>query len=426
MARGKPAGLRLETVERNQEEFRQSSLDDLLSPDHRARQVWDYIDGLDLGVLYGRVRTTVQSTGRPAIDPALLLSLWLYAALDGVGSARLLDRLCRSEAAYRWLCGGVSVNYHTLSDFRSAAGPFLDELLSRSIAGLIEAGLIDAGTVAVDGVRVWASAGKGSFQREERLAELYEKALGDVKKLRIEIEEDPGSGERRRQARRQAVADDRLRRVEAARAAAAEIEERRQQEAIEQRRKRKKTEAPPRGSTTDPQARVMKMGDGSFKPAYNVQFKTTVVGTHVIGVSVTDIGSDRGLLKPAISEIKERYEIAPQQVLADGGYSSHKDMEWLHEQGIPLFCPLPTNTKHDPSQPQPKDGPGTVAWRQRMANPDHQTTYRRRWATERPHAHLRNHGLRQLLVRGVEKVKAVVLLHAVAFNFLQFKRLQWI
>ena len=140
MAKGKPAGLRLEMAERRQVEFQQGCLDDLLSADHRARQVWDYVEGLDIGVLYRRVRTTVQSTGRPAIDPAILMSLWLYATLDGVGSARLLDRLCGSETAYRWLCGGVGVNYHTLSDFRSDAGPVLDDLLSRSMTGLIAGG----------------------------------------------------------------------------------------------------------------------------------------------------------------------------------------------------------------------------------------------------------------------------------------------
>ena len=172
MARGKPAGLRLETAERGQTEFQQSSLDDLLSLEHRARQVWDYVERLDLGVLYGRVRTTVQSTGRPAIDPAILMSLWLYGTLEGVGSARLLDRLCKSDAAYRWLCGGVSVNYHTLSDFRSEAGPVLDDLLSRSMVGLIASGLVDVQTVAVDGLRVRASAGSGSFRSGERLAEL--------------------------------------------------------------------------------------------------------------------------------------------------------------------------------------------------------------------------------------------------------------
>jgi transposase len=433
MAKGRWAGLRLETAERGQKKWDESSLDDLLGPDHLARQVWDYVEGLDLSVLYGEVRTTVVSSGRPAIDPAILLALWLYATLDGVGSARLLDRLSRSEAAYRWLCGGVGVNYHTLSDFRTKAGPVLDDLLSKSVAGLIEAGLVDVSTVAVDGVRVWASAGKHSFRRGERLAALHEAAVEAVKQLRTEVEEDPGSAERRRKARRQAVSEDRLRRLEQARAAHAEIERRRQQEAAEQRRKKKQNEKPVRASTSDPQARVMKMGDGSFKPAYNVQIKTAVQGAHIIGVSVTDCGSDRGLLGPALDEIEQRYgdverydELKPVQALADGGYDSRADIERLHAENIILFCPLPNNTKGDPAAPRRGDGPGTIAWRQRMATAEGQAAYRRRFATERPHAHMRNHGLRQLLVRGADKVKAVMLWHAHAFNFLQFKRLGWV
>jgi len=288
MARGKPAGLRLETATRGQVEFQQGSLDDLLSADHRARQVWDYVEGLELGVLYGRVRTTVLSSGRPAIDPAILMSLWLYATLDGVGSARLLDRLCRGEAAYRWLCGGVSVNYHTLSEFRSDAGPLLDDLLSRSIAGLIASGLIDAQTLAVDRLRVRASAGSGSFRSGERLQELHAAAKQAVEELRAEIEEDPGSAERRTTARRQAAAADRLRRLEEAHRAHAEIEQRREAEAREQRRKKPRDDKPARASTSDPQARVMKMGDGGYRPAYNVQITTTAEGCHIIGLSVTN------------------------------------------------------------------------------------------------------------------------------------------
>lgn len=426
MAKGRPAELRLETPERGQKKWDEACLDDLLGPDHVARHVWDYVEGLDLGALYRDVQTTVRSSGRPATDPALLLALWLYATVDGVSSARLLARLCESEAAYRWLCGGVSTNYHTLSDFRTKVGPFLDDLLSRSVAGLIETGLIDTRTVAVDGIRVWASAGKQSFRREERLAELYEVSRQAVEALRAEVEEAPGLGATRRQARRQAVAEDRLRRLEAARAVAAEIEQRRQKEASEQRRKKKKNNKPVRASTSDPEARIMKMADGSFKPAYNMQIKTAVDGAHIIGVSVSDSGSDRGLLRPALNEVKQRYAITPQQMLADGGYDSHNDIERLHDQDITLFCPLPENTKYDPSLPRPDDGPGTIAWRQRMASPQGQAVYQRRWPTERPHAHMRNHGLRQLLVRGAEKVKAVMLLHATAFNFLQFKRLRWI
>jgi transposase len=426
MAKGRPAELRLATAERRQKKWDESSLDDLLGPEHVARQVWDYVEGLDLSVLYRQVQTTVRSSGRPAIDPAILMSLWLYATVDGVGSARLLDRLCASEAAYRWLCGGVSVNYHTLSDFRIKAAAVLDDLLSKSVAGLIEAGLLDASTVAVDGVRVWASSGKGSFRREERLAALHEAALEAVKQLRTEVEEDPGSAERRRQARRRAAAEDRLRRLEAARAAHAEIEQSRQQEAVEQRRKKKKNDKPVRASTTDPQARVMKMGDGSFKPAYNVQIKTAAAGAHIIGVSVTNGGSDRGLLGPALAEVEQRYGGKPKQMLADGGYDSRADIERLHAHNVTLFCPLPENTKGDPAVPRPDDGPGTIAWRQRMASADGQATYKRRLPTERPHAHMRNHDLRQLLVRGTDKVKAVMLWHANAFNFLQFRRLGWL
>jgi transposase len=426
MARGRPSELRLETPQRLQKKWDEACLDDLLGPDHMARHVWDYVEGLDLGALYKDVQTTVRSSGRPATDPALLLALWLYATVDGVGSARLLDRLCKSEAAYRWLCGGVGTNYHTLSDFRTKVGPFLDDLLSRSVAGLIETGLIDAQTIAVDGIRVWASAGKRSFRRQHRLAELYKVSRQAVEELRAEVEDDPGLGATRRQVRRQAVAADRLRRLEAARAAAAEIEQRRQQEASEQRRKKKKNERPVRASTSDPQARIMKMADGSFKPAYNVQLKTAVKGAHIIGVSVSYSGSDRGLLGPALDEIEARYGVKPRQMLADGGYDSHDDIERLHKQDIALFCPLPDNTKYDPSLPRPDDGPGVTAWRERMASQEGQAVYKRRWPTERPHAHMRNHDLRQLLVRGAEKVKAIALLHATAFNFLQFKRLRWI
>jgi len=425
MARGKPAGLRLETAERGQSEFQQSSLDDLLSLDHRARQVWDYVERLDLGVLYGRVRTTVQSTGRPAIDPAILMSLWLYATLEGVGSARLLDRLCKSDAAYRWLCGGVSVNYHTLSDFRSEAGPVLDDLLSRSLVGLIASGLVDVQTVAVDGLRVRASAGSGSFRSGERLAELYAAAKEAVDQLRAEVEEDPGSAERRTKARRQAVAEDRLRRLEEAVQAHAEAEDRREEADREQRRKKPRDDKPARASTSDPQARVMKMGDGGYRPAYNVQITTAAEGAHIIGVSVVDQGTDYGLLTPAVAEVRRRYGITPRRALADGGYYSKTDIETLHSEEVELFCPLPRNGKSDPAAPRRGDKAGTIAWRRRMASEQGQATYRHRFATERPHAHMRNRGLQRLLVRGADKVKAVVLWHAHAFNFLQFKRLGW-
>src|SRR5688500_1578496 len=422
MAKGRPAGLRLETSERGQSEFQQTCLDDLLSPDHRARQVWDYVEGLDLSLLYRRVQTTVSSSGRPAIDPAILMSLWLYATLEGVGSARLLDRLCQSDAAYLWLLGGVTVNYHTLSDFRTETGPVLNELLSSSMAGLIATGVVQVDTLAVDGMRLQAAANRGTFRRGERLAMLERAAFEVLERLAAEVNEDPAAAQRRTAARRLAVAQDRARRLEKAREAQAEIERQREEQRQKQRRKEeRKDHKEARASTVDPEARIMKMADGSFRPAYNVQFKTAAEGAHIIGVSVTDCGSDHGLLEPALDEIKQRYDVQPTRVLADGGYTSKNDIEKLHALDIELFSPLP-KSKGDPAAPKRGDEAGTVAWRQRMVSEEGMALYRRRFATERPHVHMRNRGLRQLLVRGKEKVEAVVLWHVHAFNFLQFKR----
>ena len=424
MARGRPAGLRLETAERRQVEFQRSCLDDLLGPDHRARQVWDYVEDLDLSELYSRVRTTVQASGRPAIDPAILVSLWLYATLEGVGSARLLDRQCKTDLAYLWLLGGVRVNYHTLADFRTSTGEQLDRLLSQSVTALIASDAVDVRCLAVDGMKMQSLASGRSFRSAGRLAELHRAAVQTVGKLRAEIDEDPAASERRLQARRVAAAEDRELRLRQARKAQARIEQRRDEAAKGQRRQdERKDHKEARASTSDPDARIMKMGDGSFRAAYNVQLKTTVNGAHIVGVSVTDQGNDYGLLSDAVDEVERRYGMTPDEVLADGGYYSKADIEALHERRIKLFCPLPKRRTVDPALPRQHDGPGTKAWRQRMASDQGQATYRRRFATERPHAHMRNHGLRRLLVRGVDKVKAVMLWHIHAFNFLQFKRL---
>jgi transposase len=414
MAQGRRGELRLGTAERHQIEFQQVCLDDLLAADHRARQVWLYVEGLDLLAFYRRVRTTMTSSGRPAIDPAILVSLWLYATLEGVGSARLLSRLCETDLAYRWLRGGVSVNYHTLADFRTEAGPMLDDLLSRSVAGLIASGIVDLQTIAVDGMRLQAAASGASFRSGDRLDELSEAAARAVRQLRAELDDDPTAASRRVKARRLSAAEDRARRLEEARKAYGEIEER-----------RKKTwgaHKPARASTTDPQARFMKMSDGGFRPAYNVQIKTAAAGAHIVGISVTARGTDHGELGPALREVEERYGLRPRQMLADGGFESGADVEMLHAQGIDLFSP-PRRTKDGPVASRPSDGPGMTAWRRRMASIEGQAVYRRRIATERPHADMRNRGLRRLIVRGLEKAKAVVLWHVHAYNFLQIMRM---
>jgi transposase len=179
---------RLRRPARDQIELRAVDLDSLLAADHLARIIWRYVEGLDLRALYEPIKAREGAPGHPPIDPGLMLGLWLYATSDGVGSARALERLCESHDAYRWLYGGVSVNHHTLGDFRLAHPGVLDELLAKNVAALAAAGLIDLDELTQDGIRVRAAAGGSSFRRRETAARDREaRAAAALEKL-AEIE----------------------------------------------------------------------------------------------------------------------------------------------------------------------------------------------------------------------------------------------
>lgn len=426
MGKGWRRGVRIASADRSQVEMRLMSLDHLLPEDHRARQVLSYVEQLDLTKLYESIGSVEGKAGRPAIDPGVLMTLWLYATLEDVGSARQLARLCESDLAYQWILGGLKVSHKTLSDFRVGSGEVLDELLSRSVAALASSGVVDLQCLAVDGMRLRASAGSQSFRREPRLDELQQQAQAKVSALKEEAERDPGASDRRQRAKRQRAAEDRARRIEAAKAAAKEIEAQRATEAEEQRRKTDKKK-PPRGSTTDSEARIMRMPDGGWRPAYNARVTTAVGSTLVVGLEVVNNGSDNGQLGPTMQEIERRYGLRPEQLLADGGFNSKTDIEALHrpENGaVAVFCPWPHKRNGEERSLDKKDGPGTRAWHERMHTPEGEAVYGKRMMSERVHADFRNRGLTRVLVRGLRKVKAAVLWHVHAYNFLVISRLR--
>jgi transposase len=422
------AAPRLQLPQRHQLKIDERSLDQLLPSDHPARTVWAYVDGLDLSLFLARIKAVEGKPGQPTIDPRILLSLWLLATLEGVGSARELDRLTRQHIAYEWLCGEVSVNYHTLADFRSQNEEFLNGLLTQSVATLRHQGLVDVQEVTQDGLRVRASAGAKSFRRQQTLQECLTQAQQQVEALRKQLDEDDGAVSRRQQAARERAARERQERI---------AEALRQQEKLAQRDQqilkelhiRRKTEA--RTSTTDPEARTMKMPDGGFRPGYNVEIATDTGSGIVVGVDVTNVGSDSGQLLPMVEQIEQRHGQTPQRVLADGDFAKLEDIETLHrEHQIEVYAPIKNAEKeqangHDPYQPKPKDPPGVATWRVRMGTPEAKTIYQRRAATaEWTNARVRNMGLRQLPVRGLVKVRAVALLFALAHNLMQTVLLQ--
>ena len=415
---------RMREPERRQVEWRSVDLDSLLAADHPARVIWRYVEQLDLRVLEEKIRAREHTPGQAPASPRLVLALWLYATSQGVGSARALERLCESHDAYRWLCGGVSVNYHGLADFRSGHGALLDQLLTENIAMLWSDGLIDPVEVVQDGVRVRASAGASSFRRQQSLHKHLKKARRLVEHLKREVDEDPDASNRRLKAARERAARELEERIARALQRAAELEAERQRRS-KTNKKQVEKQKEPRVSTTDPQARVMKMADGGFRPAYNCQIGTVGGGQVVVDVDVDTTGSDRGLLRPMLERLRLRYRHLPRRHLVDGGFHKNDDTEWAAEQGVLIYGPT-TQSKHqtDPYAARPKDGPGVAAWRRRMRSPHGKGVSRRRSMGECINARFRQWGLRQFTLRGVHKVKTALLWFALANNILARHRLK--
>jgi transposase len=409
--RGRP---RLRTANRQQVVFRAAPLDALISHDHPARVVWDYVEGLDLSSLYDRIRSVERGPGRDAIDPKILLAVWLYATVEGVGSARKLEKLCREHAAFQWIAGDVSTNYHTLADFRTGHVELLDGLLTQGVAALVAEDLVDLNRVAQDGMRVRASAGAASFRRRPTLEEALAQAEAQVEALRTEVEEDPAASDRREKGARQRAARERAERIKAALERLPELEA----------RKKAGEEGKARCSTTDPTATVMKMADGGFRPAYNFQFSTATDSQVIVGVGVETTGSDAGQMVPMVEQVKERYDTVPGEVLVDGGFAQHDQIETVSGPGMgcTVYAPVPKpkDPQVDRHAPKPGDSAAVAAWRARMGTEEAKAIYKERAATaECVNAQARGRGLLQLLVRGLAKVKAIALWHALAHNLLR-------
>src|SRR5580693_6153550 len=293
---------RLREPQRDQIALLAVDIESLIGEDHPVRLIWSYVEELDLSELEDRIKARGDRPGHPATSPRLLLALWLYATSEGVGSARALERLCQSHDVFRWLCGGVSVNYHMLADFRVGCADLLDRLLSEHLAALANTGLINLETLAQDGVRVRASAGAASFRREATLDRHLALAETVVEDLKREVDARSDASNQRARAAKERAARERSERVKAAQSALAEIKQQRKER--EEKRGNGKKPKEPRASTTDADARVMKMADGGFRPGYNVQVASVAGEQIIVAVEVTNTGSDRGLMRPMLERLE--------------------------------------------------------------------------------------------------------------------------
>lgn len=421
---------RLRVPDRSQVRWDATSPEELIPADHQARAVWTVVCAMDLSDLLASIKARDGVCGRDATDPRLPVALWLYATIRGVGSARELGRLCTESKPYQWLCGGVTVNHHLLSDFRVGHAAVLDRLFTATVASLVKQGLVQVRRISQDGTRVRACAGASSFRRKSRLSELLEQAKEQVAHTKALLLEDPARSaglSAKRKAAQARAARERQERIERAIAALPQLERKQQKLArkVAKKDKAKKLKEP-RASTTDADAKVMKMANGGFNPAMNLQFAVDTQSRAVVGVDVSGEGNDHPLSEPMRQQVEQRTGQTVHEHLIDGGYLVKDQVERADQAGVTLYVPPkpPRDKEARGSEYEPMAGESEAltAWRARMGSPAGQAIYKQRASTsETVNGDLRAHrGLDRLRVRGLGKVKCVALWLALAYNVMHF------
>ena len=415
-------GIRLLRPERDQFRWEMVDLDSQLPPEHPARIVWKFVEGQDLGAFYARIKARAGEPGRPAADPAVLLALWLFATLDGEGSARAIERLCNHHAAYRWICGGVPANHDMLSQFRRDDGDRLDALLTRSLSGLIDEGLLTIEEISVDGTKTCARAGYNSLAGGERLTRIQAAVGARIARLRQELELDPGRAERQRRDRALRAAEQQAARIARAEQRLRQYEAEQAERAKQDKRAAKR---PPKVSLSDPEVRQMRMADGATRPAWNVQVATAA--GFIVGIEPTERRNDSGLAPGMLAQVEQRCGCWPERLLADQTAMRADDIAAIAELApdLRVYSPVPEERAEiSPAgarnrRSQRRREPFAVQeWRQRMTTEAARLVYRRRKLTERVRAMMKNRGFGRMAVHGLATVRVVCLLHAIAHNLL--------
>lgn len=399
------------------------SIDELIPVDHRVRMIWDAVCQMDLSAFTASIRVWEFTEGRSANDVRVMVGLWLWAAANNVARGRVLERLCERDLSYKWMCGGLTMNYHTLNDFRVGHQEALDKLFGATLGRLMHAGLVSVTRISQDGLRVRASAGTGSFRTRSTLEKCLAEAeahLADLKKLQ-DSPENPGDQDVEDQGNplQVALATDRLDRVKAALAQMPEVE-------ASKAKRHGKPESRARVSTTDPDARVMKMPNGGFNPAYNVQLASDPDSRAIVGVMVSNSGADSPLSEPMRKQVEQRTGEKVSEHLIDGGYVNLDAIDTATAENVTLYMPVPQPNKNAVEQDRyarrETDSDAVADWRARMNTEAAKEIYQDRASiSETINADLRTfRGMSPFAVRGVAKATCVALWSALAYNILSF------
>jgi transposase len=475
----------IRVVNRQQMSWRAVDVERLIGDDHPARAIWALVGRLDLSGFYEGIASSAEEGGRPAFDPQLLISMWVYAYSLGIGSAREVARRCAYDPAFQWLTGLEEVNYHTLADFRVEKQAELDKLFTQLLAALSKEGLITLEQVMQDGTKIKALASTRSYQKEAAIREHLERARGRVEEMGDPCNEDARPKAKQARARARREQQERLEN------ALGELQKLRAGKPGE------KGKSNARVSASDPQARVMKQSDGGLALSYNAQISTDAAHGLIVGVAVTQEANDSAQLLPAVEQVEGRLREKPRQMVADSGYTTRDNIQRMADREVDFLgsmrwekvpsgttipnqlppsaflyqpeanrylcphgkllapqgsekrgpgliyyryaakaedcqsCPqkprcCPNNQKCGRSVARPEESATVTAFRQKMATAEARKQYRRRGPiVEFCHAWIKSKlGLRQFHVRGIAKVGTEVLWACLTYNLQHWIRLR--
>lgn len=413
--------VRMRRADRSQVAMHFCCIDELVTDDHQVRVIWDAVSQMDLSRFTQPIVVRELTPGRSANDVAVMVALWLWAAVNNVSRGRELERRCQRDLTFKWVCGGLNMNYHTLNDFRVEHGAALDQLFTATLGRLMHGGLVTVTRISQDGLRVRASAGSGSFRTRPRLEQFLAEAqthLADLKKQAETAENE--DVDQQEQNRQRALSQDRLTRVKAALEEVAKVEQ------SKAKQHGAKAERAARASTTDPEARNMKMPNGGFNPAYNVQLASDPISRAIVGVMVSNSGADATLSELMRQQVEQRTGQKVSEHLIDGGYVSREAIDRAAEQQVTVYMPVPPPNKNAKEQDRyvrrQTDSQAVADWRSRMNSEAAQAIYKERSSTsETINADLRTfRGMSPLSVRGLAKTLCVALWSALAYNIMHF------
>jgi transposase len=411
--------VRMRLADRSQVGMQFCCIDELVPADHQVRVTWDAVCQMDLTKFEASIQAREFSQGRSANDVRVMVGLWLWAAVQNVARGRLLERLCETDLTFKWMCGGLSMNYHTLNDFRVGHQEALDRLFTATLGRLIRGELVTVTRISQDGLRVRASAGGKSFRKRPTLEACLAEAeahLADLKKVQDSPDNEEGQEQENR--RKTEAAADRLNRVRQALAELPKVEESRAK-----CHDKKKREKPASASTTDAEARMMKMPNGGFNAAYNVQLAVDPQSRAIVGVAVSNCGGDAPLSEPMREQVEKRTGQKVSEHLMDGGYVKSDMITDAAAAKVTVYAPVPDRLKvGDRFARRPSDTEAVAEWRSRMNSDAGKQTYHQRASTsETVNADVRTYrGLAPFAVRGIAKTTSVALWSALAYNLMHF------